>query len=84
MPYIHNFKEQTHLTANCFNKINFQTISSITIDFYIVSSFLPYDNKKKKELNSLNLDNNINHLILDDKVFLNLFTINEFNDIFLF
>lgn len=37
MPYIHNFKEQTHLTANCFNKINFQTISSITIDFYIVS-----------------------------------------------
>ena len=41
MPYIHNFKEQTHLTANCFNKINFQTISSITIDFYIVS-FLIY------------------------------------------
>ena len=39
MPYIHNFKEQTHLTANCFNKINFQTISSITIDFYIVSSY---------------------------------------------
>ncbi|MCI7156960.1 MAG: hypothetical protein MSC52_05185, partial [Solobacterium sp.] len=37
MPYIHNFKEQTFLTANCFNKINFQTISSITIDFYIVS-----------------------------------------------
>ena len=39
MPYIHNFKEQTHLTANCFNKIYFQTISSITIDFYIVSSY---------------------------------------------
>ena len=37
MPYIHNFKEQILLTANCFNKINFQTISSITIDFYIVS-----------------------------------------------
>ena len=39
MPYIHNFKEQILLTANCFNKINFQTISSITIDFYIVSFF---------------------------------------------
>ena len=43
MPYIHNFKEQTHLTANCFNKINFQTISSITIDFYIVSFLKLYN-----------------------------------------
>ena len=51
MPYIHNFKEQILLTANCFNKIHFQTISSITIDFHIVSSiFIIYENRNKTAL----------------------------------